>query len=318
MHRFRPSRLLKIAGMLLLASPGAVICAEPAPAAPAGDVAEIVVEAPEPRYVAPTRLDRIGRIWAPVMINGRGPFRLVLDTGADHSAINAETAQTLGLVPRESSRIVLHGVTGARAVGVVPIDNLVVGDLELQPGHLPIVTDALGGADGVLGSAGLADKRIYIDFKHDVISIKRSHREPPGPGMVRVPFRLERGLIVVNDARVGDVHARAIIDTGGQVSIGNPRLRSELLRAYRSGEGLPDTVTGNTDDTQSANRVRAPPIVLGGLTLSEVRLTISDLYIFRYWKIASEPSVLVGMDLLGLLDTLVIDYKLHELQIRLR
>ena len=43
---------------------------------------EVVVEAPQPRYVAPTLRDSIGRIWAPVFINGKGPFRLVLDTGA--------------------------------------------------------------------------------------------------------------------------------------------------------------------------------------------------------------------------------------------
>ncbi|MGH8223690.1 MAG: peptidase A2A, partial [Woeseiaceae bacterium] len=43
---------------------------------------ELAVTAPEPRFVAPTRRDKIGRIWAPVLINGQGPFRLVLDTGA--------------------------------------------------------------------------------------------------------------------------------------------------------------------------------------------------------------------------------------------
>jgi hypothetical protein len=30
-----------------------------------------------------------------------------------------------------------------------------------------------------------------------------------------------------------------------------------------------------------------------------------------------EPAVLIGMDVLGLLDTLIIDYQRHELQLRL-
>jgi hypothetical protein len=38
---------------------------------PIEQLTEIMVEAPEPRYVSPTRRDQIGRIWAPVMINGR-------------------------------------------------------------------------------------------------------------------------------------------------------------------------------------------------------------------------------------------------------
>ena len=48
--------------------------------------------APEPRYVAPTLRDRIGRVWAPVYINGQGPLRLVLDTGASASAVTVGTA----------------------------------------------------------------------------------------------------------------------------------------------------------------------------------------------------------------------------------
>jgi hypothetical protein len=31
-----------------------------------------------------------------------------------------------------------------------------------------------------------------------------------------------------------------------------------------------------------------------------------------------DPTILIGMDLLGLVDTLIIDYRLHELQVRLR
>jgi predicted aspartyl protease len=290
-----------------------------APHAPtSNDVPEIVVEAPEPRYVAPTRRDKIGRIWAPVLINGKGPFRLVLDTGASHSAVTAEVAHDLGIPLLESNQIMLRGVTGTRAVPTIPVDSLIFGDLEVRPHQLPIVTDALGGAEGVLGAEGLSDKRILIDFRHDRITIKKSHLERPDPGMVSVPFRLVGGLLTVVNASVGDVRAKAIIDTGGQVTIGNPRLGAELWRLYHEGVGTGDLITGATDDVQKANRVRAPPIVLGRLTLSEVRLTIADLYIFQYWHMTREPVLLVGMDILGLLDTLVIDYRRSELQIRLR
>ena len=60
---------------------------------------EILVQAPEPRYVAPTRRDRIGRIWAPVYINNKGPFRMVLDTGANHSAVIASVVYHAAVRP---------------------------------------------------------------------------------------------------------------------------------------------------------------------------------------------------------------------------
>ena len=63
---------------------------------PVEQLTEIVVHASEPRFVAPTRRDRIGRIWAPVFINDKGPFRLVLDSGANHSGINSHVAEVLG------------------------------------------------------------------------------------------------------------------------------------------------------------------------------------------------------------------------------
>ena len=63
---------------------------------------EIALVAPEPRYVAPTRRDRIGRIWAPVMIDGKGPFRLALDTAASRSGVTASVAATLDRPRNES------------------------------------------------------------------------------------------------------------------------------------------------------------------------------------------------------------------------
>ena len=46
-------------------------------------------------------------------------------------------------------------------------------------------------------------------------------------------------------------------------------------------------------------------------------VTYGDLYILKQWKLTHTPAILIGMDTLGLLDTLVIDYKRHELQMRM-
>ena len=88
----------------------------------------MMVEAPEPRYVAPTRRDQIGRIWAPVFINGRGPFRLVLDTGASTSGVTAMVALALGIPTDQSPQVMLRGVTGSAAVPTIRVDTLSVGD----------------------------------------------------------------------------------------------------------------------------------------------------------------------------------------------
>ena len=311
--------------LLLLLAAGVAAAVDPEePAAPAANPAagerlsEVVVQAAEPRYVAPTKRDRIGRIWAPVLINDEGPFRFVLDTGANHSTVSATVAGKLGIPIRTDQAIALRGVTGSRLVGWIPIDSLVVGDLELRSKRLPIINDALGGAEGVLGTDGLQDKRIFIDFMHDKITIFRSHSEPPPPGFTTIPIKLVAGLLLVADVKIGAVRAKAIIDTGGQGTIANAAFRDAMTRRIAAKDIQADEIQGATLDVQRGDRVNAPVISIGGIEISRAHITVGDMYIFQHWKMTTEPAILIGMDVLGVLDTMIIDYKRRELQVKLR
>lgn len=276
----------------------------------------IAITAPEPRYVAPTQYDRIGRIWVPAMINDRGPFRLVLDTGATQSAVNAGVALALGITPSGADTVLLSGATGSRAVATIAVQSLSVGDVELRDQRLPVLADALGGADGIMGTEGFLDKRIRIDFAHDRITVQRSHDEPPPPGFVTVKVAVRGGLLVVERAHVGDVPARVIIDTGGQGTVVNEALRRALRRHRRPEDADASEITGATLDVQRGDRMMLPEMLLGELQISPAEVTVGDLYIFERWRMTEVPTVILGMDVLGLLDTLIIDYPRQELQIR--
>jgi Aspartyl protease len=292
----------------------------PTPAAPGTAAAappEVVVEGPDPQFVAPTRRDRIGRIWAPVYINGRGPFRLVLDTGASHSVITAGVAEALGIQPQQRAAL-LRGVTGSATVAAVRIDSLRVGDLMMNSTSLPIVPDVFGGAQGVLGPEGLADKRILIDFVGDQIIIARSKGERAPPGFLTVPVQLSAPRLLVVDARVGGIRTQAIIDTGGQGTLGNVALREALARKPPAGNVPRDEVVGATDDVQLGDRMLTPVIDLGPVQVRNAHVTYGDMYIFEHWKLNRHPAMLIGMDVIGVFDTLIIDYRRHELQVRMR
>jgi predicted aspartyl protease len=281
---------------------------------------ELAVTAPEPRYVAPTNRDRIGRIWAPVTINGQGPFRLVLDTGASHSALTAQVAELLGIPMDGKHTATLRGTTGSVTVPMIPIESFEVGELLMLPQRLPIVPDALGGAEGVLGTDGLENKRIFIDFRHDNITIMRSRNERAGLGFVTVPVKFMRGRLLVVDAWLSGVRVKAIIDTGGQSTLGNLALREALAerRRRQDAAAVPDEVTGATLEVQTGDRIATPSIALGDIFIRNAAMTFADFAIFEYWKMTDEPAMLIGMDVLGLLDTLVIDYRRKELHMKLR
>ena len=296
------------------------VAASPKPATDAIEqLTEIIVEGREPRYVSPTRRDQIGRIWAPVMINGHGPFRLVLDTGATHSAVTSLVALALGIPTDQSPPVVLRGVTGFATVPTIHVDTLTVGDLNVDAATLPIVPDALGGAQGILGAEGLSGKRIFIDFRHDQIRITYSRNERSPRDFVDVPFHSIRGTLVVVDAYVGEVRTKAIIDTGGQTTIANLALRDALARRVGRSKGTPDQIVGATKQIQDGEVIPTPAIEFGtSISILDSGVTYADMYIFRQWKLTSEPAILIGMDALGLLDTLVIDYRRHELQMRMQ
>jgi predicted aspartyl protease len=277
---------------------------------------EIVITAPEPRFVAPTKRDQIGRIWAPVIINGKGPFRLAFDTGASRSGISADVADTLGLSPDPSRSVMLRGAMGSMPVPTVQVDSFEVGDVIETPVTLPILPTALGGAEGVLGMEGFVDKRVFIDFGHDVITITRSHRERAPRNFTSIPVERSASNLLLIRALVAGVRVQAFIDTGAQTTIGNEAMRAALVRRHAEGKAI--QVTDVTTETENAEVFPCPPIELGSIHIRIASIIYRDLPIFDHWHLSREPALLIGMDALGLLDVFIIDYRRHELQMRVR
>ena len=278
---------------------------------PAELLQEVTVAAPEPRYVAPTRRDRIGRIWAPVYLNGKGPFRLVLDTGANRSAVITSVAELLGPSAKTDQTVRLRGVTGTAIVPVVRVSRMEVGDLLMEPAMLPVVQDVFGGAEGVLGNEGLRDKRIVIDFKRDSITVKRSRRERPPPGFQTLPITMIRDHLLAIDVFVGHVHAKAIIDSGAPDSIGNMALLQALRRSVKE-QPFTDIV-GVTLDVEKGQYINLPNIYMQSVKIRNVGMTFGDVYIFKHWNMIEQPAILLGMDVLGVLDQIILDYRSHEI-----
>jgi hypothetical protein len=100
--------------------------------------------------------------------------------------------------------------------------------------------------------------------------------------------------------------------------VGNLALRQALARRRGERDQYNDAVMGVTEDIQAATRVRIPSIVAGELIVRNAEIMFSDLHIFDHWQLTSRPALIIGMDVLGALDTLVIDYRRNELQIKVR
>jgi len=227
--------------------------------------------------------------------------------------VTSRVADALGEPARTTSTVRLHGATGTAIVPVIRIGQMEIGDLLMAPVLLPVVLDVFGGADGVLGNEGLRDKRVVIDFKHDSITIKRSRHERSGSGYITLPITFGRNDLLIVDALVGRVRAKAILDTGAPDSLGNMALLNALKHHV---EDVSDTeIVGVTLDVENGKRMRMPTIYLQSVRIQGAVMSFDDAYIFQHWKMTNEPVIMLGMDVLGVLDQIIIDYRAHELQV---
>ncbi len=290
-----------------------------APSAPLEELKleEVKVTAPEPRYVAPTLRDRIGRIWAPVTIDGKGPLRLVLDTGASRSALTPAALTKLGIQPDLDRMVLLRGTTGSARVPTVRVGQVEIGDLLAERQTMVVVDDAFGGADGVLATTALRDRRILADFRRDRIEITRSSGERAPLGFTTLRIKLLDRHVPWVEAMVGGVRVKAVIDTGAQSTIGNLALRDALLAKRREVDAREEGVIGVTGDLQEGRSMAAPAIQLERIMVRRARINFVDLHIFQRWQLRDEPAMLLGMDVIGVLDTVILDYRRRELQVRL-
>jgi len=274
---------------------------------------------PEALYATPTKLDRVGRVLAPVIINGQGPFRFVVDTGANRSALSAALAEQLGL-PREGAAMIgVHGVTGFAELPAVRVASLRTGNIELLEHQMPVLPGSVfADADGILGVEGLQDARIEVDFEYDRVTVQRSTRKRAPSGYLVVPAQLERGGLLLVSGRVGRIRVRVIVDTGAERSIGNLRLREALEQTLRKGDWVESIVSGATPGDIAADAFRSPPISIGEARLTGLTVTFGDLHVFRVWGLTEEPALLVGMDIIGTLERLVVDYGRREFQFKSR
>jgi predicted aspartyl protease len=307
---------------ILLAGLLALACAQPVaaqvPAEGPQVPGESAAEATGPLYATPSRRDRAGRIVAPVEINGRGPFRFILDTGANRSAISAETVAALGLTIGEDAFVGVHGVTGSAVLPSVEIESLRAGDFEFGGRDLPVLPpQVFAGTDGILGIDALQEARIEVDFARDRVTIRRSSGRRASYGYIVVPAQRQHGGLLLVEGRVGRVPVKAILDTGAERSLGNEALRAALvLTSKRPREAVSTTVVGATPQVAQGLSFVAPTIAIGGARLNNLVVTFGDLHVFGVWSLDEEPALLIGMDLLGRMQHIVIDYPLGEFHLK--
>jgi predicted aspartyl protease len=314
-----PARAL-LAGLLVLAAGAA---AQPAPPAP---------PPPQPhRPVAPAEFDNglaIGgediaarqvntRMTVAVNVEGRGPYRFVVDSGADTSVIGTRLARSLALPP--TTPVMLHGMTASGAVDRVLIDRLDLGQSTIRDLKMPVLREVDLGGDGMLGIDALVSQRLMMDFDKRVITIEDARTPPPKrlDGEIVVVARRRRGQLILTQASVDRHPIEAVIDTGSEISIGNSLLRAKLSRYYADKLETAEMI-GVTGVVAKIDLIRVPELRIGPVLLRDVPIAFADVPPFKVFGLDKQPALLLGTDMMATFRKVSLDFRARKVRFQLR
>jgi hypothetical protein len=258
------------------------------------------------------------RMTVPVTVNGTGPYRFVVDSGADTSVIGLRIAAALKLPA--GSRVMLNGITDSSYVDRVLVDQINLGPTSVTGLQLPVLKERDIGADGMIGLDALVQQRLVLDFEKRTIAVDDALRPLPrtrDDTEIVVTARLKKGQLILTQVKAGQIQLDAVVDTGSEITIGNSALRSKLNKRYL-GKAEKVMVTGVTGVATELELVRIPELRLGSVMLRNVPIAFADVPPFEVFGISHQPALLLGTDLMETFRKVSLDFKKRKVRFQLR
>ena len=261
-----------------------------------------------------------GLLTVPVRINEQGPYAFAIDSAANASVIAEDLAVALGLA--DAGAVTMHTVVAGELASTVRAARVRTGALDARDARLVVAGRAnMDGLDGLLGTDLLAGLRLVLHFRGrtrvNVMRPRRGLRDPDSLVVTARPTTGEQrfnGMLLI-DAMAGPVPCKAIVDTGSRMTIINSALAAQANAqplVLPDGSRL-DRILSPTGEGIMAEAMMLPELQLGGVRLTRLPVLVGDFHTFSVWDLADRPALLLGVDLLGLFETVTIDLRRGEL-----
>lgn len=269
----------------------------------------------EPPEVLEGKTDWTRRLTTPVRINGEGPFRFIIDTGANRSVISDQVARRLNLP--EGAATLVHGIAGAVPARTVNVTSFMAGGAAVPIKDIPVLDGAPLGAEGLLGIDAFHNRCVEFDFVRGRVTLSHSIApNEPSPGSftviaettVRAIQRL--GQLTIVDAQAVGRRISCFVDSGAQRSVGNMAMR-RLIHTRFGDSGfapLPIILHGATGQDATGEVAVTPSMRIGHLHFTEFPMPFADLHTFSLWRLNDRPAMMLGMDILARFASVIVDF----------
>lgn len=256
------------------------------------------------------------RLTVEVGINGTGPYRFVVDSGADTSVIGQRLASALALAPGRP--VLLNGITESRHVERVLVDSLQLGSAVIRDLELPRLEEHNIGATGMIGLDALVEQRLMLDFEKRRISVDDARRPAQRwDGEIVVTARLKRGQLILTQVKAQGLALDAVVDTGSEITIGNTALRNSLFRR-KNIKVYKGVIAGVTGKEVTVDIVHVGELKLGSVVLSNVPIAFADVPPFAVFGLQDHPALLLGTDLMENFRKVSLDFRARKVRFQLK
>jgi predicted aspartyl protease len=257
------------------------------------------------------------RMTVPVSVQGTGPYRFLVDTGADRTAVSRDIVNRLGLAAGSAAS--LHSIAGVSTVATATVPSLQLTRKAVRVVDAPVLERSNMGADGILGVDSLRSQRIVFDFEGQTMSIvpsaTRDFRD--GPDAIVIEASRRNGRLVVTQANINGRPVTVVLDTGAQVSVGNEALRRQLLGRKTPRDSQTVELQSVTGDKLSGQYTYVRELKLGAVTLSDLAVVFADAHTFTQLKLDDRPALLLGMNAMRAFKKVSIDFANRKFRVLL-
>lgn len=248
------------------------------------------------------------RMTVPVSVQGTGPYRFLVDTGADRTAVSRDIVNRLGLVAGAAAS--LHSIAGVSTVATATVTDLRLTKRAVRVVDAPVLERSDMGADGILGVDSLRSQRIVFDFEGQTMSIVPSAARDFSNDADTIVIQASRrnGRLVVTEAYIDGHPVVVVLDTGAQVSVGNEALRRQLRGRKAPQDAQTVELQSVTGDTLSGEYAFVRELKMGGITLGNLAVVFADAHTFKQLKLNDRPALLLGMNAMRAFKKVSIDF----------
>ncbi len=282
-----------------------------------GCASPLVLDDDNAAFVTPLQTGSDGHIIVPAMVNGQGPFRFALDTGASISVLFNTTVDQMDIDLSDGQRVVIHGMGGAGSFPVATIAELTIGSESWTNARVALMP--AGGTtsdefDGIIGVDFLRRYAVSISVEDQVVRLypsllvsERSYRGWTSIQMQELSVGTGDSTAYTINLQINEVEIPAMLDLGAGSNLMNwHTARAIRVEPRKSGPGT--EISGAVETVPVLAELEVDELRIENLVWRNSTFLISDFPIFEALDLESRLVAIIGPDLFNKRD-FVIDFE---------